>query len=73
MGKPVVYLSTQEAAAFLGLTRDGFYKRTPPEPDVLVGATKGWSKETLTAWDATVDKKTGPKVGSKRNISKKED
>lgn len=73
MSKPLVYLSAQEAASFLGITRDGFYKRTPPEPDVLVGSTKGWSKETLTAWDQTVDKKTGPKVGSKRTVKDKKE
>lgn len=61
MSETKKYLSASEAAKFLGITRDGFYKRTPPPPDVLIGAIKGWSKDTLRAWDATIDKKVGPK------------
>lgn len=51
------YLSLGEAAAYLGLTRDGLrrrFQRYPLEPDVLVGTTRGWSQQRLDDHAATV-------------------
>ncbi len=52
----VQYLSLQDVADRLGITRSGAAKLQLPEPDVRVGkahnAPRGWSEETIDAWNA---------------------
>ncbi|NDO78471.1 XRE family transcriptional regulator [Kocuria indica] len=46
------FVSTTEAPALLGVTRDALYKRDDwPEPDALIGKIRGWREETLLAWN----------------------
>ncbi|MFJ4761645.1 helix-turn-helix domain-containing protein [Kocuria marina] len=53
----LVFLSVTEAAARLGLTRDGLIRRLrayPLEADAMIGTTRGWLPDTLDAWDKTI-------------------
>ncbi|MBH9978532.1 hypothetical protein H3S87_02465 [Bifidobacterium sp. W8108] len=46
------YLSMTEAARRLGITTGALAGYKLPEPDVLVGRTRGWSEETIDNWNA---------------------
>jgi len=52
----VQYLSLQEVADRIGVTRNTVAKYKLPEPDVVVGsdlnARRGWSVETIDRWNA---------------------
>lgn len=53
--KPQIFLSTTEAAEFLGITKAAFLKRRPAPPaDAMIASYRGWTKETLRAWDKTI-------------------
>lgn len=66
------YLSTAEAAEYLGITRQQFTRRVPPTPAVMIGKTAGWTKDQLDVWDAGLRKVPGPIPGSKRSSVQKE-
>lgn len=46
------YLSSSEFAARIGVQPDTLNKYKLPEPDVMVGRTRGWSIETVDHWHA---------------------
>ncbi|MFD0705602.1 hypothetical protein ACFQY8_07585 [Alloscardovia venturai] len=46
------FLSSSEAAEYLGISRGAFNTLNLPEPDVTVGQVKGWSKTTIDQWNA---------------------
>lgn len=48
---PLKFLSVQEAAEHLGITRQAFTRRTLPVPDAVIGKHVGWLPETLEKWD----------------------
>ena len=52
----VQYLSLQDVADHLGVSRNTVAKLRLPEPDVRVGsghnAPRGWALETIDAWNA---------------------
>lgn len=57
VGKVTVqYLSLQDVADRLGVSRNSVAKYKLPEPDVIVGsginAPRGWSAETIDKWNA---------------------
>lgn len=62
------YLSITEAARRLGITAGALAGYKLPEPDVMVGRSRGWSKETLDAWNAA---RPGRGVGGGRPRKKK--
>jgi len=45
-----VYLSLTEVAALLGVTTGGLASQRLPEPDVVIGKTRGWSPNTIQEW-----------------------
>ena len=47
------YLSSGEVAARLGITLDALMHYKLPEPDALIGRTRGWLPETIDAWNAS--------------------
>ena len=46
------YLSLTEVAARLGITTGALARYKLPPADVTVGRTRGWSEETIDAWNA---------------------
>ena len=50
---PQHFLGVNAAAEHVGLSRHGFLKAPPPQPDVLLDTTRGWSVETLDRWRAS--------------------
>lgn len=50
------FLSVQEAAEHLGITRQAFTRRELPTPDALIGKHAGWLPETLEQWDKNYPK-----------------
>ncbi|MCI1935681.1 MAG: hypothetical protein LKJ44_04215 [Bifidobacteriaceae bacterium] len=46
------FLSVTEIAARLGITTNGVLNLRLPEPDALIGRTRGWKPETIDAWNA---------------------
>lgn len=58
--QPKAYLSVQEAIEYLDVRPPTFYKRMkryPLIPDVVIGDVKGFTKETLRRWDASIPKR----------------
>jgi hypothetical protein len=51
-GKPVVYMSVSEVAARIGVSPGNIAAYRMPEPDALIGKTRGWTVETIEAWIA---------------------
>lgn len=45
------YLSNQEVADRLGITRNTLANYKLPEPDALIGKYRGWLPATIDAWD----------------------
>lgn len=45
------FLST-EVAERLGVDRSAIGRYKMPEPDLLIGKTRGWRPETIDEWDA---------------------
>lgn len=64
-GVPRQYLSLQDVADHLGVSRNTVAKLRLPEPDVIVGsdfnARRGWSVATIDAWNATRPKNVDAK------------
>ena len=48
-----VYLSTSEFAARIGVKPDTLNRYKLPEPDAMIGRTRGWLPETVDAWNAS--------------------
>lgn len=46
------YLSRSEVAARIGVKPDTLGRYKLPEPDAMIGATRGWLPETIDAWNA---------------------
>lgn len=46
------YLSLTEVAARLGITTGALAGYKLPEPDALIGRTRGWLPETIDEWNA---------------------
>lgn len=46
------YMSFTEVAEYLGVAKGALGNYRLPEPDVYVGKTRGWSRETIEAWNA---------------------
>ncbi|MCI2958232.1 XRE family transcriptional regulator [Agromyces atrinae] len=49
--KPKRYLSTVEVAERLGVQRSTLGRYKLPTPDVMIGETRGWTAETIDAWN----------------------
>jgi predicted DNA-binding transcriptional regulator AlpA len=47
------YLSTTELAERIGVGRSSLGNYRLPEPDAMIGATRGWLPETIDAWNAS--------------------
>lgn len=47
------YLSLTEVAARLGITTGALAGYKLPEPDALIGRTRGWLPETIDEWNAS--------------------
>lgn len=60
MAKTII-VSTIELATFLGLTKQGLYKRgeLPPADFISVGGRECWLPDTAETWDATYRQKHG--------------
>jgi hypothetical protein len=50
--KPLRYLSRAEVAERIGVKPDTLSRYRLPEPDAIIGATRGWLAETVDAWNA---------------------
>ena len=48
----VVYLSRTEVAERIGVKPDTLGRYKLPEPDALIGTTRGWLPETIDTWHA---------------------
>ncbi|XBH21624.1 XRE family transcriptional regulator [Jonesiaceae bacterium BS-20] len=51
------YLSLQEIADRLGVSRNSVAKYNLPKPDAYIGTTRGWLPETIDTWDAARPRK----------------
>lgn len=49
---PERYLSASEVAERLGIHRSAISKYKMPEPDALIGTTRGWLPATIDEWNA---------------------
>lgn len=47
------YLTASEFAARIGVKTDTLNRYTLPEPDAMIGRTRGWLPETVDAWNAS--------------------
>ena len=47
------YLSLTEVAERLGVARGTLGRYRLPEPDAMIGTTRGWLPETIDAWNAS--------------------
>lgn len=47
------YLSLTEVAQLLGVTKGALARYKLPEPDVTVGAARGWLRETIEEWNSS--------------------
>lgn len=57
------YLGVKQVADRLGITPGGLLNLKLPEPDVLIGRTRGWLPETIDEWNA---RRPGRGVGGGR-------
>lgn len=48
----IVYLSRTEVAQRLSISPDSLSRYKLPEPDAMIGRTRGWLAETIDAWNA---------------------
>lgn len=46
------YLSVAEVAEHIGVKNASAKALRLPEPDALIGRTRGWKAETIDAWNA---------------------
>lgn len=49
---PRVYLSRAEFAERIGVLTGTLSRYKLPEPDAMIGSTRGWTVETIDAWNA---------------------
>nr|WP_225752412.1 XRE family transcriptional regulator [Pseudoclavibacter sp. Marseille-Q3772] len=49
----IVYLSTSEFTARIGVKRDTLNRYQLPEPDAMIGNIRGWLPETIDKWNAS--------------------
>ncbi|MFT3663188.1 MAG: XRE family transcriptional regulator [Gordonia sp. (in: high G+C Gram-positive bacteria)] len=47
-----IYLSAAEVAERIGVVRSAISRYKMPEPDALIGQTRGWLPETIDEWNA---------------------
>lgn len=59
------YLSRAEFAERIGVKADTLGRYNLPEPDAMIGTTRGWTIETVDAWNAARPGK-GAGAGRKR-------
>lgn len=57
------YLSRAEFAERIGVLTGTLSRYKLPEPDAMIGSTRGWTAETIDAWNASRPGK-GTAVGS---------
>lgn len=57
------YLSRTELAERIGVKADTLSRYKLPEPDAMIGTTRGWAAETVDAWNAA---RPGKGVGAGR-------
>lgn len=55
--EPAVYMEAKEAAEYLGITVQGFWRRDVPTPDALIGSKRGWTRATIDQWNAAQRKR----------------
>lgn len=48
----ITYLSRTELAERIGVKPDTLSRYKLPEPDAMIGSTRGWTVETVDAWNA---------------------
>lgn len=48
----VQYLSLAQVAERIGVQRDTVKGYALPEPDAMIGTTRGWLPETIDTWNA---------------------
>jgi hypothetical protein len=48
-----IYLSRSEVAERIGVAPDTLGRYKLPEPDALIGSTRGWLPATIDAWNAS--------------------
>ena len=46
------YLGVKQVAERLGITQGALLSLNLPEPDALIGKTRGWKPETIDRWNA---------------------
>ncbi|WEV52770.1 hypothetical protein [Bifidobacterium sp. ESL0704] len=46
------YLSAADVARELGISRSALATYRMPEPDVIVGRSRGWKPQTIAEWQA---------------------
>ena len=46
------YLGVKQVAERLGITQGALLSLNLPEPDALIGRTRGWRPETIDRWNA---------------------
>jgi len=49
---PVTYLSASQFAQRIGVALGTLSRYNLPEPDALIGTTRGWTEGTIDAWHA---------------------
>lgn len=67
------YLSRAEFAERVGVKPDSLGRYKLPEPDAMIGTTRGWKPETVDAWHAARPGKgagAGRKPGAHRGEAK---
>lgn len=62
------YLSMTEVAERLGITKGALARYRLPEPDVVVGKSRGWREDTIDQWNA---QRPGRGVGGGRPRKRK--
>lgn len=67
---PIEYLSFTEVAGRLGVKTGALATYKLPEPDAMIGRTRGWLPETIDRWNAS---RPGRGVGGGRPRKKAED
>lgn len=48
----IAYLSRKEVAERIGVQQSTLSRYALPEPDAMIGATRGWLPETIDVWNA---------------------
>ncbi|KAB8289324.1 hypothetical protein DSM100688_0404 [Bifidobacterium ramosum] len=46
------YLGVKQVAEHLGITQGALLTLKLPEPDAMIGRTRGWSAKTIDQWNA---------------------